>query len=256
MNRLKNKIAIITGAGNGMGRATAELFAREGATVAVTDLSEEHGKQTVRNIEAAGGKAEFWRLDVSNESNVEEVFADVRRTFGKLDILVNNAGISGVDKPTHEVTEAEWDLVFAVDVKGVFFCTKHAIGHMKANGGGSIVNMSSIYGLVGSHEMAPYHAAKGAVTIMTKKDAATYGKDNIRVNSVHPGTILTPFVRELAERSEGGLRGYLDIMEPKHPIGHVGDPDDVAYAIVFLASDEARFVHGASLVVDGGYTAV
>ncbi|NIL91626.1 Cyclopentanol dehydrogenase [Rhodococcus fascians] len=256
MSRLTDKVAIVTGSGKGMGRAMATLFAAQGAAVAVTDVSEKDGVETVRLIEEQGGRAAFWRLDVSDEAEVSSVFEQVSAEFGKLDILVNNAGISGVDKPTHEVTEAEWDAVFAVDVKGVFFCTKHAIGHLRANGGGSIVNISSIYGLVGSHEMAPYHAAKGAVTIMTKKDAVTYGRDGIRVNSVHPGTILTPFVRELAERSEGGLRGYLDIMEPKHPIGHVGEPEDVANAVLFLASDEARFVHGAALVVDGGYTAV
>ncbi|AMY54711.1 SDR family NAD(P)-dependent oxidoreductase [Rhodococcoides fascians] len=256
MSRLTDKVAIVTGSGKGMGRAMATLFAAHGAAVAVTDVSEKDGVETVRLIEEQGGRAAFWRLDVSDEAEVSSVFEQVTAEFGKLDILVNNAGISGVDKPTHEVTEAEWDAVFAVDVKGVFFCTKHAIGHLRANGGGSIVNISSIYGLVGSHEMAPYHAAKGAVTIMTKKDAVTYGRDGIRVNSVHPGTILTPFVRELAERSEGGLRGYLDIMEPKHPIGHVGEPEDVANAVLFLASDEARFVHGAALVVDGGYTAV
>jgi NAD(P)-dependent dehydrogenase (short-subunit alcohol dehydrogenase family) len=256
MSRLTDKVAIVTGSGKGMGRAMATLFAAQGAAVAVTDVSESDGLETVRLIEEQGGRAAFWRLDVSDEAEVSSVFEQVTATFGKLDILVNNAGIPGVDKPTHEVTEAEWDAVFAVDVKGVFFCTKHAIGHLRANGGGSIVNISSIYGLVGSHEMAPYHAAKGAVTIMTKKDAVTYGRDGIRVNSVHPGTILTPFVRELAERSEGGLRGYLDIMEPKHPIGHVGEPEDVANAVLFLASDEARFVHGAALVVDGGYTAV
>ncbi|MDI6626342.1 MAG: SDR family NAD(P)-dependent oxidoreductase, partial [Rhodococcus sp. (in: high G+C Gram-positive bacteria)] len=210
MTRLADKVAIVTGSGNGMGRAMATLFAANGAAVAVTDVSEQDGAETVRLIEEAGGRASFWHVDVSDEAEVSSVFGQVSATFGKIDILVNNAGIAGVDKPTDEVSEAEWDAVFAVDVKGVFFCTKHVIGHLRANGGGSIVNISSIYGLVGSHEMAPYHAAKGAVTIMTKKDAATYGRDRIRVNSVHPGTILTPFVRELAERSEGGLRGYLD----------------------------------------------
>ena len=256
MQRLQGKVAIVTGSGKGMGRAIATLFAAHGAAVAVTDVSETDGHETVRLIESGGGRANFWRLDVSDEASVSSVFDDVRATFGKVDILINNAGISGVDKPTDEVTEGEWDAVFAVDVKGVFFCTKHAIRHLRDNGGGSIVNISSIYGLIGSHEMSAYHAAKGAVTVMTKQDAATYGREHIRVNSVHPGTILTPFVRELAERSEGGLRGYLDIMEPKHPIGYVGEPDDVAQAVLFLASDEARFVHGAGLVVDGGYTAV
>lgn len=255
MARLQEKVCVITGAGNGMGRTTALRFAAEGARVAVTDITAADGIETVELITRTGGTAQFWPLDVSEEQQVSQVIAEVVETWGGIDVLVNNAGISGVDKPTHEVTEEEWDAVFAVDVKGVFFCTKHAVPHLR-RGGGAIVNVSSIYGLVGSHEMAPYHAAKGAVTIMTKKDAATYGRDGIRVNSVHPGTILTPFVRELAERGEGGLAGYLSIMEPKHPVGYVGEPEDVANAILFLASDEARFVHGAALTVDGGYTAV
>jgi NAD(P)-dependent dehydrogenase (short-subunit alcohol dehydrogenase family) len=256
MGRLAGKVAIVTGAGNGMGRETAILFAREGAAVAVTDVQEDDGRQTLRLIEQAGGKARFWPLNVSRESEVEKVFADVAKTFGRIDVLVNNAGITGVDKPIHEVSEQEWDAVFAVDVKGVFFGTKHAIPYMKRNGGGSIVNLSSIYGLVGSHELPAYHAAKGAVTLMTKQTAVVYGRDRIRINAIHPGTILTPLVRELGSRGEGGLEAYLKLMAAKHPIGHAGEPHDVAYAILFLASNEARFITGASLAVDGGYTAV
>jgi len=256
MKRIEGKVAIITGAGAGMGRATAILFAREGAAVAVTDINEADGAETVRMIEAEGGNAKCWRLDVSKEAEVARVFADIEQTFGTIDILVNNAGVTGVDKPTHEVTEQEWDAVFAVDVKGVFFCTKHAVPVMLKHGKGSIVNMSSIYGLVGSHELTPYHAAKGAVTLMTKKDAVTYGTQGIRVNSIHPGTILTPLVRELGSRMDGGLDAYLKLMGEKHPIGHAGEPEDVAAAILFLASDEARFITGAALAVDGGYTAV
>ena len=255
MNRLEGKVAIITGAGTGMGRADALLFAREGAKVAVVDLNEADGLETVSLIEAAGGQARFWNVNVAKEDSVATAFADIEDTFGTIDILVNNAGITGVDKPTHEVTEAEWDAVFAVDVKGVFFCTKHAVPVMLKHGHGSIVNMSSIYGLVGSDELTPYHAAKGAVTIMTKKDAVAYGTSGIRVNSIHPGSILTPLVKELASRGPGGLEGYLDKMRPKHPIGHLGEPEDVAAAVLFLASDEARFITGAALVVDGGYTA-
>ncbi len=256
MRRLENKIAIITGAGNGMGRATAIMFAREGASIAVTDINEADGKETVRQIEAIGGKAHFWLMNVSDEAEVAKVFADVVRIFGKLDILINNAGITGVDKPVHEVTEAEWDAVFNVDVKGVFFCTKHAVPYMKQNQRGSIVNFSSIYGLVGSNDLTPYHAAKGAVTVMTKQDAVNYGRDNIRVNSVHPGTILTPLVRDLMDRHPGGPDAYLEPMRVKHPLGRVGEPDEVAFAVLFLASDEASFITGTALTIDGGYTAV
>ncbi|MFJ5760631.1 SDR family NAD(P)-dependent oxidoreductase [Neobacillus sp. NPDC093182] len=255
MARLSGKVAIITGAANGMGKAVAQLFAKEKAIVAVTDINEELGSQTVFEIEQAGGKAKFWKLNVAIEKEVETVFKEVYESFGKIDILINNAGITGVDKPTHEVDEEEWDKVFSVDVKGVYFGTKHAIPYMKENKQGSIVNFSSIYGLVGSHELAPYHAAKGAVTIMTKKDAVTYGKDNIRVNSVHPGTIMTSLVKELGSRMEGGLSAYEKLMASKHPIGHAGEPEDVAYGVLFLASDEAKFVTGSQLVIDGGYTA-
>lgn len=249
------KVAVITGAGTGIGKAIAQVFAQEGALVAVTDINKELGVKTVEEIKRSGGKAQFWKLDVSVEKEVESVFRDVAQTFGKIDILVNNAGVTGVDKPTHEVTEEEWDEVFDVDVKGVFFCTKHAVPYMKKNGKGSIVNVSSIYGLVGSHELAPYHAAKGAVTLMTRKDAVTYGKDNIRVNSVHPGTIMTPLVIELGSRMEGGLEAYERLMASKHPIGHTGKPEDVAYGVLYLASDRADFVTGAQLTIDGGYTA-
>jgi len=194
---VSGKVAIVTGAATGIGKAIAQVLAREGACVAVADLDQRLGEQTAQEIQQAGCESRFWKLDVSNEDEVARVFGEIAQKFGKIDILVNNAGITGVDKPTHEVTEAEWDAVFDVDVKGVFFCTKHAVPHMKRNGQGSIVNISSIYGLVGSNELAPYHAAKGAVTVMTRKDAVTYGKDNIRVNSVHPGTIMTPLVEEL-----------------------------------------------------------
>lgn len=248
---LKDKVAIITGSASGMGRETAKLFARQGASVAITDLNEEQGLEVVNEILEDGGIAHFWKLDVSLEQNIKEVYDQVVEKWGKLDILVNNAGVTGADKPTHELSEEEWDFVFNVDVKGVFFSTKHAIPHLKANGKGSIVNFSSIYGLVGSNELTAYVAAKGAVTLMTKKDAVTYGPDNIRVNSVHPGTILTPLVQNLADNKPG----YKENQIKKHPIGYLGNPEDVAYAVLFLASDEARFVTGASLTVDGGYTA-
>ncbi|MCW5251383.1 MULTISPECIES: SDR family NAD(P)-dependent oxidoreductase [unclassified Streptomyces] len=255
MGRLENKTALITGAAMGMGRATAELFAAEGAAVAVTDLDETRGRETVAAIRAAGGTAEFWSLDVARESSVKEVVDAAAQEFGGLDILVNCAGIIGVDKPTHELTEAEWDALFAVDVKGVFFCTKHAIPHMIARGGGSIVNYSSIYGMIGNDEFTAYHVAKGAVSMQTKQDAATYGKYNIRVNSVHPSTVLTPLVEGIAADFPGGLPAYEEHMTGNQSLRRLGRPLDVAYGVLYLASDEADWVTGVNLPIDGGYTA-
>ncbi|MCZ2096920.1 MAG: SDR family oxidoreductase, partial [Anaerolineae bacterium] len=183
MGRLENKVALITGGALGIGRATCELFAREGATVAVTDILEREGQALAGEIAASGGRAAFWRLDVASEASVRETVKAIVERFGRIDILVNNAGLSGVDKPTHEISEEEWDAVFAVDVKGAFFCTKHVVPVMLAQGGGSIVNLSSIYGAIGSADVPPYHAAKGAVRLMTKTDAIYYARQGIRVNS-------------------------------------------------------------------------
>lgn len=251
MDRLKDKVAIVTGSGEGMGKATAILFAQEGAKVAVTCRTEAKGNAVVEEIKAFGGVAEYFKLDVSKEGNCKEVIDAVVKKWGKLDILINNAGVTGVDKPTHLLSEEEWDMVFNTDVKGVFFMTKHSVGYMKENGKGSIVNFSSIYGLVGSRELTAYHAAKGAVTLMTKKDAITYAPDHIRVNSVHPGTILTPLVQSLIDQDSNYEEKQLKL----HPLGYLGNPVDVAYGVLFLASDEARFVTGSQLVIDGGYTA-
>ena len=255
MGRVDNKVAIVTGGALGIGRATCLLLAREGAAVAVTDILDEQGQAVVEEIRREGGRVAYWHLDVSKEREVEQTFAAIKAEFGAIQILVNNAGISGADRPPHEITEAEWDAIFAVDVKGVFFCTKHAVPAMRAAGGGSIVNLSSIYGLIGSADVPPYHAAKGAVRLMTKTDAIFYARDNIRVNSVHPGTIMTELVAEMARNSPEGYEQYMEGRNRIHPIGHPGEPIDVAYGILYLASDEAKFVTGAELVIDGGYTA-
>jgi NAD(P)-dependent dehydrogenase (short-subunit alcohol dehydrogenase family) len=194
-------------------------------------------------------------MDVTKESSVAGVDAEAAEHFGAIDVLVNCAGIIGVDKPTHEVTEAEWDALFAVDVKGVFFSTKHAIPHMIARGGGSIINFSSIYGLIGNDEFTPYHVAKGAVTMQTKQDAASYGKYNIRVNSVNPSTVLTPLVEGIASAYPGGIGAYEEMMTANQSIRRLGRPIEVAWAVLFLASDESTWITGVNLPIDGGYTA-
>jgi NAD(P)-dependent dehydrogenase (short-subunit alcohol dehydrogenase family) len=251
MNRVNGKVAVVTGAALGIGRAAAHMLAKEGALVALTDVLDDQGRQTAQEI---GENAAFWHLDVSKEQQVKSVFDEVAKKWGRIDILVNNAGISGTNKPTDQLTEAEWDQVMGVNVKGVFFCTKHAIPHMRA-AGGSIINLSSIYGLIGAGDVPPYHASKGAVREMSKNDAILYAKEKIRVNSVHPGFIWTPmvdnFVKSAGEHAEEA-RKALDAL---HPLGHIGEADDIAWGILYLASDEAKFVTGTELVIDGGYTA-
>lgn len=255
MKRLEGKVAVVTGGVLGIGRATSLLLAKEGAKVAVLDLKDKEGQIVIDEINKNGGTAKFWHLDTTKEKEVISVFADIVSEFGKIDVLVNNAGISGVDKPTHEITEAEWDNVINVNVKGVFFCAKHAIPYMQKAGSGSIINMSSIYGLVGAGDIPPYHASKGAVRLMSKNDALHYAKDNIRVNSIHPGFIWTPLVEDLGQRSADGVVAFRTHLDSLHPIGHVGEPTDIAYGVLYLASDESKFVTGSELVIDGGYTA-
>lgn len=254
MGRVEGKIALVTGAGLGIGRATAVLLAKEGARVAVTDIREDEARETVNRIEGVVGTAHPWRLDVADEERVQRVVGEVVDRFGGLDVLINNAGIAGTDKPTHELTAADWDRVMSVNVRGVFHCTKYAIPHMRAAGGGSIVNLSSIYGLVSAPDVPPYHASKGAVRLMSKTDALLYAKDGIRVNSVHPGFVRTPMVDAYLESSGDPGRTAEDVAA-LHPLGHLGEPEDVAYGILYLASDEASFVTGSELVIDGGYTA-
>lgn len=254
MNRLASKVAVITGGAVGLGRAMALRMAEEGAAVAVLDVRDEEGATFVDELTQRGLSAAWWHCNVASEAEVRTTLDAVVERFGKLDVLVNNAGIAGISKPTHEITEAEWDLVQSINVKGVFFCTKHAIPHLRVAGGGSIINLSSIYGLVGAPDVPPYHASKGAVRLMTKTDALIYAPDRIRVNSIHPGFIWTPMV-------EAHLGSLGDIEEGRkaagalHPLGHIGEPDDIAWGAVYLASDEAGFVTGAELVIDGGYTA-
>ncbi|MFP4140973.1 MAG: SDR family NAD(P)-dependent oxidoreductase [Planctomycetota bacterium] len=255
MNRLQDKVALVTGGARGIGTAQCKRMAEEGARVAVTDVLDDEGTPVAEEIRNNGGEAKYWHLDVSDEDNVKDVIADVVDTWGKLDVLVNNAGIAGVDKPTDEVTLDEWEKVQAINVRGVFLCTKHAIPAMRDAGCGSIINLSSIYGIIGAPDVPPYHASKGAVREMSKVDALLYADDKIRVNSVHPGFVWTPLVEDLAERKDMSVDEFVETTAAKHPLGRMGEPDDIAWGVVYLASDEARWLTGSELVIDGGYTA-
>ena len=254
MDRLKGKVAVITGGALGLGRAIATRMAEEGAAVAILDTLEGEGMKLAADLGVQGLEADFWRCNVASEADVAFAIDEVAEHFGRLDILVNNAGVSGANKPTHELTEAEWDFVQGINVKGVFFCTKHAIPHLRHAGGGSIINLSSIYGLVGGADVPPYHASKGAVRLMSKTDALIYAPDRIRVNSIHPGFIWTPMVDHFLQDS-GEAAEARKAVDALHPLGHIGEPDDIAWGAVYLASDEAKFVTGTELVIDGGYTA-
>jgi NAD(P)-dependent dehydrogenase (short-subunit alcohol dehydrogenase family) len=254
MNRLAGKVAIVTGGSLGIGKAIVRRMAEEGAKVAILDVLGAEGDALEGELRTEGFDAKYWSCDVARENQVASVFESVAAQFGRLDIVVSNAGVAGASKPTHEISEAEWDFVQSINVKGVFFGTKHAIPHLRKAGGGSIVNLSSIYGIVGAPDVPPYHASKGAVRLMTKTDALLYAPDRIRVNSIHPGFIWTPMVdKHLA--SLGDVAAGRAAVGALHPLGHMGEPDDIAWAAVYLASDEAKFVTGTELVVDGGYTA-
>ncbi|MCE5232417.1 MAG: glucose 1-dehydrogenase [Mizugakiibacter sp.] len=254
MDRLAGKVAVVTGGAQGIGLACVRRMAEEGARVAMADMLDAQGRDHAAALRAKGLDVRYFHCDVAIEAEVAALMNAAAEAFGRIDVLVNNAGIAGADKPTHELTEAEWDRVQAVNVKGVFFCTKHAIPHLRDAGGGSIVNLSSIYGLVGAPDVPPYHASKGAVRLMSKTDALLYAADRIRVNSIHPGFIWTPMVEQHLRGQGGDLEQHRRETDALHPLGHMGEADDIAWGAVYLAADEARFVTGAELVIDGGYT--
>ena len=248
MGRLEGKVALISGGARGQGEAEARLFAREGARVVFGDLLNTEGEKVEAEINETGGEAKYIHLDVTNESDWDTAVKEAVNTYGKLDILVNNAGI-GVRKNLEETTSEEWDRVQDVNSKGVFLGTKAAIPAMRSSGGGSIVNISSIAGLIGMSSAA-YVASKGAVRLLTKSTAVQYGPENIRCNSVHPGFIETEMTREMLADSEERAK-RLSIT----PLGIFANAHDVALSVLYLASDESRYVTGSELVIDGGITA-
>ena len=249
--RLDGKVAIVTGAAHGMGESEALIFAREGATVVVADLDQAAGEQVAAKITGNGGTARFARLDVADEGQWEAVVRDTVAAYGRLDILVNNAGISG--SSGSDVTSTTlWDSIMDVNAKGVFLGMKHAVPAMRRSGGGAIVNISSISGFVGQDRLhMAYNASKGAVRIMTKSAAVQYACDGIRVNSVHPG-FMPPMRTSKISADPAWRQPFLDAV----PLRREGRVEEVAHAVLFLASDEASYITGTELVVDGGFLAV
>ena len=253
MDRVKDKVAIITGGASGMGSATASLFAKEGAKVVIADINEADGKKVAEEIKREGGKALFVKHDVTSEKDWSELIKKTLAEFGKLDILVNNAGVLFA-KPIEDTSLEEWRWLMSVNLDGVFLGTKYAIGAMKKSGG-SIINISSMAGIVGTtDDTAAYCASKGGVRLFTKAAALECSKAghnyNIRVNSIHPGITETPLNEPLRK-----VEAIRQSLIARHPIGFLAKPIDIAYATLYLASDESKFATGSEMVVDGGWTA-
>ena len=247
-NRIEGKIAIVTGGASGIGEATTRLFVSEGAKVVIADIDDEKGNALEAELNHDGEVARYRQFDVTQESRWIEVVGEVMDTWGRLDVVVNNAGMSGVGRARVEETTVEnWDTVFAVNSTAIMLGTKTAIPAMRKNGGGSVVNVSSIFGIVGSPAGAAYHASKGAARTFSKAAAVQYAADNIRVNSVHPGFTDTPMTLDIHSQKE-----IRDAREKMTPLGRLGLPDDIAYGILYLACDESSWVTGIELVIDGG----
>ncbi len=250
MGRLDGKVALISGGARGQGATEARMMAQEGAQVVFGDILDELGRQVETDIRAAGGEATYVHLNVTSEADWQAAVYTAENTYGKLNVLVNNAGIL-LRSSIEETTEDDFDRIMAVNVKGVFFGVKYALPAMRRAGGGSIINISSTAGLVGSPgETAAYSATKGSVRLFTKSTAVQHAQDNIRCNSVHPGPIQTDMIKDLIETPE-----LWEQRLRRLPLGRVGQPEDIAYGVIYLASDESSFVTGAELVIDGGTTA-
>ena len=250
--RLKGKVAIITGAGSGLGKASALLFAREGAKVVVAANREKEGEQTVRSIKAASGDAIFTRVDITSASDLEKAIKAAVDKYGKLDIMFNNAGTPGPGKLIADITEEEWNRVLAVNLTGVFLGTKYAIPEMLKGGGGVIINTSSVAAVSPRRYAGAYAAAKAAVIQLTKVTALEYARKNIRVNCILPGPIDTPFFTKVAGGDADKMAAFKEKVRNEVPIGRFAQPEEIAQVALFLASDEASYITGAAFAADGG----
>ncbi|SDW56390.1 NAD(P)-dependent dehydrogenase, short-chain alcohol dehydrogenase family [Arthrobacter sp. cf158] len=247
--RVAGKVAVVTGGRGDLGGATARLLADHGATVASLDRAETHSPASYPGITE-------YAVDVTNEASVAEVVRQLTAELGVPDVLVNAAGIIGPAGASHTATTDDFNAIFDVNVKGVWLLTKHIIPAMIEKQAGSIINFSSIHGLTGGRNVPLYHATKGAVRLLSKSDAAAYGTYGIRVNSIHPGSMNTRMSRHSAEQSDIGAEAYYQQLVGGNPLPRQGEPDEIAYGVLYLASDESRFTTGSELVIDGGYTAV
>lgn len=249
--RLADKVALITGSGSGIGKSSALLFAQEGAIVIVNDLDADKGQETVDEIKSLGGQALFIKADVTDPDSVRSMVDEILAAYGRIDVLFNNAGISGVGQ-LHEVEPDDWDRVIRVNIRGVYLPSKYVLPHMIERSSGTIINMSSCIAEMGLAKRASYAATKGAVLALTKSMQVDYAPNNIRVNALLPGTILTPFVENYLRTSYDDSEAAIASLKTRQLSNELGRPEDVAKAALFLASDESSFMMGSPLYIDGG----